>query len=149
MIFQKLGENVKIRMHFSAKILFFWAQLAWPAELSSSAGGGQLNFGAEFQLSCFNQFLPGPSWLKPVELAWWTGWTGLCPAWPRRPVHAGLSAAAVSDAQDFFNRSHPARARSIFFLFWPIAGLSAARFFLCRAAFFLSGRFSTALSARQ
>jgi hypothetical protein len=43
MIFQKLGENVKIRMNFSAKI-FFWAQLAWPAELSSSAGGGQLNF---------------------------------------------------------------------------------------------------------
>jgi hypothetical protein len=51
MIFQKLGENVKIRMNFSAKI--FLAQLAWPAELSSSAGGGQLNFGAELQLSCF------------------------------------------------------------------------------------------------
>jgi hypothetical protein len=59
MIFQKLGGNVKIRMNFSAKIFFkknfsLEAQLAWPAELSSSAGGGQLNFGAELQLSCFS-----------------------------------------------------------------------------------------------
>jgi hypothetical protein len=52
MIFQKPGENVKIWMHFSAKISF-GVQLAWPAELSSSAGGGQLNFAAELQLSCF------------------------------------------------------------------------------------------------
>jgi hypothetical protein len=52
----KLGGNVKIRMNFSAKIFLNFsleAQLAWPAELSSSAGGGQLNFGAELQLSCF------------------------------------------------------------------------------------------------
>jgi hypothetical protein len=43
-------------MNFSAKIFFktfLEAQLAWPAELFSSAGGGQLNFGAELQLSCF------------------------------------------------------------------------------------------------
>jgi hypothetical protein len=39
----KLGGNVKIRMNFSAKIFLNFsleAQLAWPAELSSSAGGG-------------------------------------------------------------------------------------------------------------
>jgi hypothetical protein len=70
MIFQKLGENVKIRMNFSAKIFFLGStRLTRPAELSSSAGGGQVNFGAELQLSCFNQFLPGPSWLIPVEPA--------------------------------------------------------------------------------
>jgi hypothetical protein len=47
----KLCENVKIQMSFSVKNFFLEAQLAWPAELSSSAGGGQLNFGAELQLS--------------------------------------------------------------------------------------------------
>jgi hypothetical protein len=45
------------------------AQLAWPAELSSSAGGGQLNFSS----TAFNQILPGPSWPKPVEPALKTG----------------------------------------------------------------------------
>jgi hypothetical protein len=54
----KLGGNVKIQMNFSANFFLNFsleAQLAWPAELSSSPGGGQLNFGAELQLSCFNQ----------------------------------------------------------------------------------------------
>jgi hypothetical protein len=43
----KLGENVKVQMSFSVKNFLKFsleAQLAWPAELSSSAGGGQLNF---------------------------------------------------------------------------------------------------------
>jgi hypothetical protein len=50
----KLGENVKVQMSFSVKNFLNFsleAQLAWPAELSSSAGGGQLNFAAELQLN--------------------------------------------------------------------------------------------------
>jgi hypothetical protein len=68
----KLGENVKIRMNFSAnffKNFSLEAHLAWPAELSSSAGGGQLNFSS----AAFNQILPGPSWPKPVEPVMMTG----------------------------------------------------------------------------
>jgi hypothetical protein len=52
----KLCENVKIKMSFSVKNFLKFsleAQLAWPAELSSSAGGDQLNFGAELQLGWF------------------------------------------------------------------------------------------------
>jgi hypothetical protein len=43
----KICENVKIKMSFSVKnVLKFSleAQLAWPAKLSSSARGDQLNF---------------------------------------------------------------------------------------------------------
>jgi hypothetical protein len=58
MIFQKLSENVKIRMHFSAKIFFGGSTglTSWTSELN-------------FSSAAFNQFLPGPSWLKPVEPA--------------------------------------------------------------------------------
>jgi hypothetical protein len=69
----KLCEHVKIQMSFSVKNFLNFsleAQLAWPAELSSSAGGGQLNF----SLADFNQDLPGRNRLNqywgPVEPVW-------------------------------------------------------------------------------
>ena len=46
-VHSKLCENVKIKMWLSVKNYFKFSledQLAWPAELSSSAGRDQLNF---------------------------------------------------------------------------------------------------------
>jgi hypothetical protein len=43
-----MSFSVKNFLKFSLE-----AQLAWPAELSSSAGGDQLNFGAKLQLGWF------------------------------------------------------------------------------------------------
>jgi hypothetical protein len=56
MIIQNFVKRLKLKWVLVLKTFKFFsleAQLAWPAELSSSAGGDQLNFGAELQLGWF------------------------------------------------------------------------------------------------